>query len=245
MELITFTNDSNYEVKRNYTIASFSFSDFDESDKQNIIESANQLINLANNSAANSGQTRNMITKENDAYAGILAEFATLYYLKRCDKVLYAYRPNISDLSNQIDIAIEYESKNGPISLTAEVRSSFVRNGIDFALFKTNKENETYFDLIGPYYQKNYKSEYEPIKDLYFRVLFSGIKYDIRRRFLENDEPFFLIGYQSGEYILKHGYKKNLLSGSAITKKGDITGDYIVLPIDQIIDLSEPFTALY
>lgn len=243
IKLTVMNYASNNKVTRDYMIASFQFSDFSEKDQSEIIACATQLINQANDRAANNGEVRGSKRKENDAYAGILAEFATLYFLNNSDNVINAYRPAINDTKNQIDILIEFLGREKPLS--AEVRSSFVKNGLNFGLFAVNsKTGRTYFDLIGPYYQMDYKTTCDPLRNLYFRVLFNGPKYDVKRRFVNNTEPFFLIGYQTGDYIIDHGFKKTLLPGSAVTKVGELTGEYIVLPINRVIDLSSPFNYL-
>lgn len=56
---------------------------------------------------------------------------------------------------------------------TIEVRSSCVRNGLNFALFKVNKDHKQYIYVIGPYYNVTYKS-YENMKDFYMRVIYVG-----------------------------------------------------------------------
>lgn len=233
---------NNDEIKRTYTIAEFKFSDFNKIDQKNIIESANELFYNVNNKAANTGKQRNSKTIENDAYSGMLAEFATLSYLQSCSNVTHAARPQARNLQNQIDITINCSSSSGSKSKSIEVRSSFARNGIQFALFKLNKlTKKPYFDIIGPYYQSNYKVSYEPLKDIYFRVLFQGTNYNVKERFINNNESFFIVGYQLAQVFIESGFEKVLTPGSAIKKEGEIKGKYFVLPIDRIIDLSENY----
>lgn len=77
----------------------------------------------------------------------MLAEFATVYYLNSLNLGI-ASRPEVTDLSNQIDVVWEF---NKDLSKTVEVRSSFVKNGLDFGLFVIdNSTNQPYFDIIGP-----------------------------------------------------------------------------------------------
>ena len=150
-------------VGRNYVVVEFRFSDFSDDEKEKIKQDAEELSEKANKKGANSGEKRTDKVVENDAYAGVLAEFATVYYLNSLNLGI-ASRPEVTDLSNQIDVVWEF---NKDLSKTVEVRSSFVKNGLDFGLFVIdNSTNQPYFDIIGPYYQKNYKTNYEPVKDL-------------------------------------------------------------------------------
>ncbi|MBS5359001.1 MAG: hypothetical protein KHX87_07860 [Streptococcus parasanguinis] len=220
-------------VARDYVVMEFRFSDFSEDDKEKIKQDAEELSQKANKKGANSGEKRTAIVVENDAYAGVLAEFATVYYLNSLN-LGRAFRPKVTDLSNQIDVVWEF---NDNLSKTVEVRSSFVNNGLVFGLFVIDdKTKQPYFDIIGPYYQKNYKADYEPTKDLYARVLFEQKKYDIKNRFIKNDEPFYLIGLLSGKELIKLDYHKSLTENDATNI---VDGDYYVAPINHIWDIAE------
>lgn len=220
-------------VGRNYVVVEFRFSDFSDDDKEKIKQDAEELSEKANKKGANSGEKRTDKVVENDAYAGVLAEFATVYYLNSLNLGI-ASRPEVTDLSNQIDVVWEF---NKDLSKTVEVRSSFLKNGLDFGLFVIdNSTNQPYFDIIGPYYQKNYKTNYEPVKDLYARVLFEKTKYDVKNRFIEKDEPFYLIGFLSGEKLIELDYHKSLTEKDATNL---VSGDYYVAPINRIWDIAE------
>ena len=219
-------------VNRDYVVMEFRFSDFSEGDKEKIKQDAEELSQKANKKGANSGKTRPSKVVENDAYAGVLAEFATVYYLNSLDHGT-AFRPEVTDLSNQIDVEWEFSEKN---SITIEVRSSFVTNGLNFGLFAIDKStNQPYFDIIGPYYQEGLKDNYEPVKNIYARVLFEDVKYDVKNRFIEQNEPFYLIGFISGKKLIKLDYHKPL------TEKDETnltSGDYYVAPINEIWDIA-------
>ncbi len=138
---------------------------------------------------------------------------------------------------NQIDIKL----KNKINTYEIEVRSSFVNHGIEFALYGINRNtadklyaNKNFFDVLGPYKQNTYKEDFESIKDLYFRVLFDGKKYDVENRFIENNESFFIIGGMKGEDIIKLNYHKTLQASDAV----NITpGNYYVAPMNRITDV--------
>lgn len=222
-------------VSRNYTVYEFHFSDFDSQTKKTIIREAENLAINANNGAANNGGTRSPIVKQNDAYAGILAEFATLKFLNFL-KPNSATRPVVNSTANQIDLLWSYQSNK----FTLEVRSSFVNNGLEFGLFAVNpKTNQTYFDVLGPYYQQSYKKQYESFKDAYVRVLFVGKKYDVKNRFVNKDESFYLIGFMDGQQLINMNCHKSLTPNSAFTKHGSLTGDYYVAPINYICDIDK------
>ena len=68
-------------VERDYVVVEFRFSDFSDDDKEKIKQDAEELSKKANKKGANSGKERTAKVVENDAYAGVLAEFATVYYL--------------------------------------------------------------------------------------------------------------------------------------------------------------------
>lgn len=220
-------------VNRDYVVVEFRFSDFGDDDKEKIKQDAEELSKKANKKGANSGKERTKKVVENDAYAGVLAEFATVYYLNSLNLGI-AYRPEVTDLSNQVDVEWKFNEK---LSKTIEVRSSFVKHGLDFGLFVIDKStNQPYFDIIGPYYQKEYKKDYEQKKDLSARVLFEKTKYDVKHRFIENDEPFYLIGFLSGEKLINLNYHKSLTERDATNL---VSGDYYVAPINQIWDIAE------
>ena len=235
MQYTEILNNTSVGIQRSYTICEFQFSDFDIQTQQAIIQEATILASGTNSGAANSGNTRSQTVKENDAFAGILAEFATLDFLNQIIPNS-AIRPPVSNTANQIDLLWNYLGKR----LTLEVRSSFVNNGLNFALFNVNPyTQQTYFDVLGPYYQQSYKIQYEPPKDAYARVLFKGNKYDVKNRFITNNEPFYLIGFMDGQQLIDLNQHKSLQPNSAITKHGSLTGDYYVAPINQITDISK------
>ena len=228
-------NPTSNRVQRGYGICEFRFSDFAVQTQKKIIREAEALASKTNNGAANSGDIRNQITKINDAYAGILAEFATLDFLNQIIPNS-ATRPAVNNTANQIDLLWNYLGN----SLTLEVRSSFVNNGLRFGLFNIDRRTQkTYFDVLGPYYQQSYKAQYEPPKDAYVRVLFEGRKYDVKNRFVIKDEPFFLIGFMDGQKLINMNYHKSLTKNSAFTKHGSLTGDYYVAPINYISDITK------
>ena len=236
MHLLSCTNrnfNGASPISREYLILKVDYSDFNDDEKRKIHDDALTLINYAHSSAANTNITRDGITKENDAYAGILAEFAVTKLLNTIVSNS-AYRPNTVSSQNQIDILWNYKN----VKYSIEVRSSFVRNGIPFALYAFNyQNNSTYFDIIGPYKQ-GYKPEYDSQKDVYARVLFNGAKFNVKNRFINNNEPFYIIGFIDGNKLKNLDFHKTLKEENAtFSKSGSVVGDYFVAPINKIIDV--------
>ncbi|MFT8600894.1 hypothetical protein [Liquorilactobacillus satsumensis] len=220
-------------IKRNYAVLKMSFSDFSVNDQNKIKLEANQLAAMANSGAANSGHTRNSMVKKNDAFAGIISEYATMYLLNSLVPNS-AIRPPVTNTENQVDVLWHYLNQD----LSIEVRSSFVNNGIPFALFAVDSyTGKTYFDVLGSYYQQSYKSHYEPPKDAYSRVLFEGRKYNVYNRFVIQKECFYVIGFMDGPTLINTNYHKPLTPNSAFTKHGSLTGSYYVAPMDTITDI--------
>ncbi len=138
-----------------------------------IIEKAEKIEGKLNVGQANTSEDRDAETVKIDNLSGMIAEYT-------CDAILRLYlgkenvvKPTSESSKNQIDIAL----KNG--KRTIEVRSSCVKNGIDFALFASPapKTGKQYFDVIGPYSNGYKPGECE--KDYYMRGLYCCEKKDI------------------------------------------------------------------
>lgn len=233
MNSINYTG--NKIERTEYHIVEISYADFSVSQKKELLEEATKLLVSINPHSANTGEIRSTKTQENDVYAGLLAEFATMIFLNSKFKDS-AIRPISTTGINQVDIKWKYLEKEYDL----EVRSSFVKNGLEFALFAKNpKTNESYFDVIGPYYQKKYKTNYESVKDLFFRVLFTGNKYNIYDRFINNNEKFYIIGAMAGKNIIDENKHKPLTPSSSVQKYSQFDGDYYIAPINKIGDIKQ------
>ena len=223
-------------ITRDYNIYECKFLDFTYEERQQIISEAKSLYLGTNSKGASTGIVRFNIAKWNDCIAGILAEFAVANFLKQLLKDAHVTRPKVLSAIDQVDIKLQTQINTYEV----EVWSSFVNNGINFALYGINRNTinklyayKNFFDVLGPYKQNTYKENFESIKDLYFRVLFVGKKYDVENRFIKNNEPFFIIGGMTGEDIIKLNYHKTLQASDAI----NITpGNYYVAPMNNIID---------
>lgn len=159
IENIKLSHGTSHEVK---TIIFFYETDpNDQKYIDDLLEEADALSKKVNKSAANDGTRRRheFVIKAN-TIAGLLAEDLWKQSINEiCDEDI-VYRPEPEDLGNQIDIAsIDDE-------FTMEVRSSFPRNGIQFAV-----SNERHgFKIVGPY-TNGYK-DHENDRDFYLTALF-------------------------------------------------------------------------
>ena len=151
--------------KKPFQIVVFSF-DYknDPQDKSlldSLIAKGVALADKVNPGAANDGGRKREYERiKNNCVAGIIAEYCWKQYLNDDGLVIRVDETAFKDASNQIDLRIIKVNKS------IEVRSSFPRNGVPFALCHPEKE----FDVIGPY-----ANEYKPgeiKKDFYVRTLF-------------------------------------------------------------------------
>jgi hypothetical protein len=154
-------NGKNY-IKKNYTIVNCTLN----RNTDIYIELKDKAAGLAssvNTHAANdSAQIRSGSRLTADSFGGILAEKGWENYLNRTFGQI-ASPTEFTDASRQIDIRLN----NGEL---IEVRSSFVRNGVIFAICN----DKTNFKNIGPY--SNTIKPGEMQKDLYLTVLFATDK---------------------------------------------------------------------
>lgn len=123
------------------------------------ISEGTKLAQLVNPKGANDSSKKREYEKIlNNCIAGVISEYLWKEYLnseKEC-----VSETELLDMSAQIDLKVLSNNKK------IEVRSSFPRNGIDFALCSGSFE----FDVIGMY-SNNYKPN-EVQKDFYVRALF-------------------------------------------------------------------------
>ncbi|MCB0540351.1 MAG: hypothetical protein KDE33_22730, partial [Bacteroidetes bacterium] len=134
---------------------------FDRTILNKITEAGESLANLVNDKAANASTTsRNKNRKLSNGIAGVLAEYCWKNFLNTVSLNLLVRETAYTDSSNQVDL----ETLN--LNKTIEVRSSFPRNGVEFAICSKNYE----FDILGPY-KNNYKPD-EIQKDFYLRTLY-------------------------------------------------------------------------
>lgn len=193
-----------------------------------------------NRGQANTSAVRDKVTVESDNCLGIIAELACLEVLNwRYGKEKELFRSSESNTSlNQIDIRLF----NGK---TMEVRSSCVRNGLDFALFAVDRQNpgKQYFDVIGPY-SNGYKPG-ELLKDYYMRVLYECRKEDFRK-LLADEQPYLRL-YITGGATAEMMQNENIYQiKHLLPSRGQVDreSDYRVIPLSRSLDIREFFCML-
>lgn len=118
-----------------------------------------------------------------NSIAGLLAEYCWKCFLNMCTPNILVQETKFEEAKNQIDL------KTLKSNLKIEVRSSFPRNGIEFAICHKDKQ----FDILGPY-SNNYKPS-EPEKELYLRTLYHVKNHeDFLEKFLREGIEIYLTG---------------------------------------------------
>lgn len=204
---------------------------------KDIQKRAEAIEKKLNAGQANSSEKRDPLTVKIDNLSGVIAEYA-------CDTILRRYvgnnkveKPSSESSKNQIDIVLAEGRK------TIEVRSSCVKNGIDFALFATpNAEGGgQYFDVIGPY-SNGYKPG-ETEKDFYMRVLYCCEKKDFLKLLDKPTLRLYITGGATKEmmndsdiYQIKH----LIPAGGEV----EIESDYRVIPLGKSLDIDDFMAAI-
>lgn len=186
--------------------------------------------NVNNKAANNSDQPREKSALITDNFIGTLSEYSWKIAINALLVDTIVKESDSVNLENQIDL----ETLKDKYSI--EVRSSFVRNGIKFALGNSNHP----FDILGPYIN-DYKLE-ESSKDFYLRCLYH---FDNRKKseFINkvNNEGIvvYLIGGASLEMMQDESLYiiKNMKAGSeiGINVEGSLT-QFKAIPIPKAKD---------
>lgn len=187
-------------------------------------------VNPAAANLSSYNRTSNRIL--NNATAGLLAEFCWKKYINyKAESEIVDYT-EFTSASVQIDLMVLKNSK------LIEVRSSFPRHGIEFALCNKNYE----FDILGPYSNTVKPSEIQ--KDFYTRTLFhipSG------KSFLEiakqDGLQVFLTGGATWEMMADDDISKNkhLLPDDFISQEQNAKSVFRVVPFSKALDTLEIF----
>ena len=112
---------------------------------EDVRHKAELINNRLNGRSASSGIIRSGETVTADNLIGLIAEYVCYEVLKRELGGQNVFKPQSESSNNQIDIQLSSGD-------TIEVRSSCIRNGLKFALFGVNRNNnKQYIDVIGPF----------------------------------------------------------------------------------------------
>jgi len=197
---------------------------------QRVMTYAQRISPYLNKGGANTSEIRPEEIVEIDNKSGLIAELACeeiLVWLYGSDNVR---KPNNMSSNNQIDIIIGEK--------TIEVRSSCVRNGVDFAIFAPDKKNgnDSYFDVIGPY-SNGYKPG-EIAKDYYLRVLYEVEKKHFNSLLMREYLRLYITGGATKEMMndpQKYKIKHLIPAGGEV----EIESDYRVIPLAKSLDAVE------
>ena len=197
---------------------------------QRVMAYAQKIYPNLNKGGANNSEIRSEEIVEIDNTSGLIAELAceeVLVWLYGSDNVR---KPNNMSSKNQIDLIIGEK--------TIEVRSSCVRNGVDFAIFAPDKKNgnDSYFDVIGPYSNGYKPGEIE--KDYYLRVLYEVEKERFNSLLTGEYLRLYITGGATKEMMndpQKYKIKHLIPAGGEV----EIESDYRVIPLAKSLDAVE------
>ena len=137
---------------------------------------------------------------------------------------------NFQEAKTQIDIELTKCNK------TIEVRSSFPRNGLKFALCHNNYQ----FDVIGPYI--NYYKSGELKKDFYVRTLFPFRSIELKEKIVSDNFTVYLTGGATWEMMIDENIsvEKNLIPEDELSaERIDKSSLYKVIPFSRALDTFE------
>jgi len=190
-----------------------------------LIEKATQLAEKVNPHPANAHEeVRLPETILANSIAGVVSEFFWKDFLNM-DQLLVR-ETEYNEAASQIDLETVHGEKR------IEVRSSFPRNGVPFAL--CHPENQ--FDILGPYANTTYKPG-EMRKDFYIRTLFEAEKpTDIIEKIKQDNFSLYLTGGATLSMMRTKGMytEKRLLPEDAIGVAG--VAKYRVVPFSHALD---------
>lgn len=221
---------SKYNFDIEYDIVKVTFNRKNKNDLallEEIYDKGIELSNLVRANAANEGnRVRDARTLEINAISGVLAEYAWKEYINdRAGRNVVDFT-EYTDPREQIDLQIT----NTDIKI--EVRSSFVRNGLQFALC-----NRTYrFDILGPY--TNIYKPNETFKHFYLRVLYPYEPNTFNQNFKKDNVEVYLtcgatLEMMQDDDIFEY---KHLTPAESLI---NIQSEYRVIPLEKSLDTQE------
>lgn len=188
---------------------------------ENVRQKAASINRHLNSHSANTGTVRSDETVSADNLIGLIAEYACYEILKNKLGEANVIKPSSDSSRNQVDIQLVTGHK-------IEVRSSCIKNGLEFALFSQ------YIDVIGPYYNNTYKS-YENVKDFYMRVIYVGETGSIYNDILKGSNvSLYITGGATKQMLKQIGYRKNMTSPADNKAAGK--GNYLAVQIAYSFD---------
>lgn len=200
----------------------------DEADKNlitGLLEKASILSQRVNPQPANAEtEIRQTDTLLANAIAGVVSEYFWKLFLNSDEDIVK--ETDFNEAATQIDLEVNNSKKR------IEVRSSFPRNGIHFALCHPQYQ----FDILGPYENTTYKPG-EIAKEFYVRTLFEmEVPTDIIDGIHEDGFCVYLTGGATHQMMKTTGqYEiKTLRPEDAIGMVGQAR--YRVVPFSRALD---------
>ncbi len=230
-QLKTITCRSNYPQSNrvnDFVIYIYTVDNINDKELINeFFQKASKLASQVCSATANDAQryrTKNTVLA--NCLAGVISEYFWTKYLNS-NKIIVT-EPQFNSASNQIDLIIVSNNK------TIEVRSSFPRNGEEFAIC-----HQTYqFDILGPY-SNSYKPG-EIQKDFYVRTLYKlNRPIDIIKQLKDGNLEIVLAGGATWEMMInpKISKDKTLVPEDSLTNEGRT--NYRVVPFCYALDTIE------
>ena len=206
-------------INRKFKVVKCTFDNTGQN-KESLFIQASKLSNEVNPGQANkSSDIRNENTLLEDAAGGILAENGWLSFINKT----FGNIAHFTDFGSSIG-QIDIELNDGR---TIEVRSSFPRKGVKFAICN-DKFN---FKNIGRY--SNFYKPDEKTKDFFAAVLFETRKNNLLK---SKDIIFFLIGGSTKEMFLddKLAYNGDLIAEGDMTQ---VKTKYRIIKLKDVMDI--------
>jgi hypothetical protein len=200
---------------------------FDKTLIDALLTKAEELASKVNQYGANNStviRPRTVILA--NSIAGVVSEYFWRQYLNRDN--IYVSETEFTDSSTQIDLKVIHNNKK------IEVRSSFPRNGIDFAICNPYHQ----FDILGPYHNSYKVGEIQ--KDYYVRTLFHlETPTDIIQKIKEDNFKIYLTGGATWEMMIDDRYaiNKDLIPQDDLYGRARST--YRVVPFSKALDTGE------
>ena len=216
-------------------VFNFQTEKFDRSILKKIEEEGQRLANVVNEKAANDSQNKRPHERKlSNAIAGVLAEYCWKTFLNTVSLDIITKETPFNRADDQIDLETLTTKK------TIEVRSSFPRNGIDFAICHHDHE----FDILGPY-TNNYKPN-EIQKDFYLRTLYhTQSPTDFLKEFKKDGFVTTLTGGATWDMMADD----DIAIVKALIPEDDISdfevkSNYRVIPFSRALDCAEIYKAI-
>lgn len=213
-----------------FIVVGYKFDYSNSEDKKlldDLLVEAHRLAEHVNPGAANDAlQARDKKRILANCIAGVVSEFCWKHFLNY-ERTTVQSTP-FESASNQIDLEVIANKKK------IEVRSSFPRNGIQFAICHPLKE----FDILGPY-SNDYKPG-EVFKDYFIRTLFHfQHPTDIIEKIKSNDFTLYLTGGATHDMM----FDKNLSKEKSFVPEDCFTiqeeSVYRVVPFHNALDCGQ------